>query len=274
MNNYILVNADTDSVMISKPDQSPWTKEEQNLFLKKLNEQFPEKISFEHDGLYKAVVVIKSKNYALLSENENKAKLKGSGIKDQKKEPALKEMMSRIIDVLLFDGLNNDKILKIYHEYIKEALNPKDVFRWCQKKTVSESVMNCRGYEDLAEDDEDSPRKNETDIWNTIKNEEGVQQGDKIYVYPKYMGKAIKKVEKFKKNKETGLKESQGFFDIEYDLYGLKLAKYYENDIASDKLVKRVYDTINIFSLVLDMAIFPKYHLKGNKEELEKLKNE
>lgn len=273
----LLVNADTDSIMVCKPDQTAWTKEERALFLESLNEQFPEKISWEDDGYYNAVVVIKSKNYALLPAPTEKKpnptiKLKGSSIKDQKKEPALREMMDTVIRVLIMG--EDTPLIDIYHKYIKEALNPQVVRRWCQKKSVSESVLNCKGYEDMADDDEDNPRKNESDIWDAIKVEEGVQQGDKIYVYPVYLGKKSYEEKKFKKNKETGEKDFVGYVTKEKDVYGLRLDKYYKNDIATDKLVKRVYDTMKIFESIVDISQFPKYHNKSNKELLEKLSNE
>ena len=40
----------------------------------RLNEQFPDKIRFEHDGIFSKVIVVKSKNYILLPENEKKFK--------------------------------------------------------------------------------------------------------------------------------------------------------------------------------------------------------
>ena len=272
MNNNILINADTDSIMISKPDQTAWTKEEQNLFLEVLNKEFPEKISWEHDGVYQSVVVIRSKNYALLPEGETKIKLKGSSIKDQKKEPALREMMNRIIEIMIND--EDVDLVDVYKSYIKEALAPADIRRWCQKKSVSESVLNCKGYEDMADDDEDNPRKNESDIWDAIKAEEGVQQGDKIYLYPVYLGKKEFEEKKYKKNKETGEKDFVGYTTKSKDVYGLRLDKYYKNDIAIEKLVKRVYDTMKIFESIIDISLFPKYHNKTNKELLEKLNNE
>lgn len=275
--NNIIINVDTDSILISKPDQTAWTKAEQSLFLESLNSQFPDKISFEHDGIFSSVVIVKAKNYALLPEATEKdpkpkIKLKGSSIKDQKKEPALREMMDAVIRVLIMDEDVN--LIDIYHKYIKEAMNPQNVRRWCQKKSVSESVLSCKGYEGMADDDEDSPRKNETDVWDAIKAEEGLQQGDKIYVYPVSLGMKSFEEKHFKKNKTTGEKEFVGYRTKEKEVFGLRLDKYYKNDIATDKLVKRVYDTMKIFESVIDITQFPKYHNKSNKELLEKLINE
>lgn len=179
MNNYILVNCDTDSTMIAKPDGSPWTKEEQDVFLKALNEQFPEKINWEHDGVFSSVVVVKSKNYALLPEGSNKIKTKGSSIRDQKKEPAMREMMDKFIHTMIYG--QQEELKDIYLNYIKEALNVKDISRWSSKKTVTESVLDCKSGEG---------RKNEMDVFKAIENET-VQAGDKIYLYPVILGKQV-----------------------------------------------------------------------------------
>lgn len=276
MYKFNVVNIDTDSIMVNKADHSKFTDDEQDSLLDELNSLFPEFINWENDGYYKSVVVIKAKNYALLPDGETEIKLKGSSVKDQKKEPALREMMNDMIEILIHNDIVDAtiKIKLVYQKYIKEASNPTDIMRWSQKKTVSQSVMSCEGYEDLSDDDDDSPRKNETDIWNAIKAEEGLQQGDKIYLYPVYLGKVKKMQDKRKRNKETGLLETIGQTEVEKDVYGLKLSKHYNNDIAVDKLVKRVYDTIKIFELVIDISQFPKYHNKTNKGLLEGLLNE
>ena len=276
MYKFNIVNIDTDSIMVNKSDGIKFTESEQQALLSELNGLFPEFINWEDDGYYKSVVVIKAKNYALLSEGDTKIKLKGSSIKDAKKEPALREMMKLMIETLIHSDIKDslDKLKEIYTLYIKEASNPKDISRWSQKKTVTESVMNCKGYEDLDDNDEDSPRKNETDVYNAIKNEEGLQQGDKVYLYPIYIGKVKKTQDKRKRNKETGLMETIGQVEVEKDVYGLKLSKYYNNDIVTDKLIKRVYDTIKIFELVINIEEFPKYHNKTNKLLLEELLNE
>lgn len=267
--NFIISVIDTDSLTISKPDRGEFTQQEIDILTKEINEISDDLIRWEFEFYIPKLIVVKSKNYILYDGKS--IKIKGSGLRDQKKEPALKEMIDKIINGLVHENIN---IIEIYNQYIKEALNPQDVRRWCQKKSVSESVLNCKGYEDMSDDDEDSPRKNESDVWDAIKAEEGIQQGDKIYVYPVYLGKKTYEEKKFKKNKETGEKEFAGYVTKEKDVYGLRLDKYYKNDIATDKLVKRVYDTIKIFESVIDISQFPKYHNKSNKELLEKLNND
>ena len=260
----ILVNADTDSIMIAKPDGSPWSKEEQEKFLQVLNEQFPEKIRFEHDGIFTKVIVVKSKNYILLPENEKKFKLKGSSIKDQKKEPAMKEMMEKFIGCMLQDNFTQNDLINIYHSYIKEALNVKDISRWAKKINISEKVLACQGYEELTPEKlkQKGIRANETSIWDAVKNEEGVQQGDKYYVYPAILESRLE-IKEFK----NGRRDEKQILTT-----GLKMTKYWTGDHNPDQLVKRVYDTVSIFETILDMEQFVDYTLKKNKILLEGLK--
>ncbi len=68
---------------------SEFTKEEQDALIAEINEHMPELIKYAHDGYYKTVAVLKAKNYILV-EPSGKVKLKGSSIKDQKKEPRWK----------------------------------------------------------------------------------------------------------------------------------------------------------------------------------------
>lgn len=267
--NFIISVIDTDSLTINKPDGGEFSTEEIETLTKEINHISEELIRWEFEFYIPKLIVVKSKNYILF--DGTRIKTKGSSLRDQKREIALKEMIECIIDNLVYE---NESFTDIYHKYIKEAMNPQNVRRWCQKKSVSESVLNCKGYEDLADEDEDSPRKNESDVWDAIKDEEGIQQGDKIYVYPVYLGKKSYEEKKYKKNKETGEKDFVGYLTKEKDVYGLRLDKYYKNDIATDKLVKRVYDTMKIFESVIDITQFPKYHNKSNKELLEKLINE
>jgi hypothetical protein len=271
VHDFIISVIDTDSLTVSKPDQTEFSQDEIDVLTSEINAISDELIRWEFEFYLPKLIVVKSKNY-ILFEN-GKIKTKGASLRDQKREPALKEMINTIIESMVYDrGI--DDLNSIYKHYIKEATNPKDILRWSQKKTVTSSVMNCKGYEDLSNEDEDSPRKNETDVYNAIKSEEGLQQGDKIYLYPIYMGKVKKIQDKRKRNKETGLMETIGQVEVEKDTYGLKLAKYYENDIATDKLIKRVYDTIKIFESVINIDDFPKYHNKTNKLLLEELLNE
>jgi hypothetical protein len=165
--NFQLVNADTDSITVCKQDQSEFSKEEQESLLAELNSLFPKGIHWEDDGDYKKIIVLKAKNYVLL-DRKDKLKYKGSAIKATQKEPALKEFIKAIIDSMLND--RND-YQEIYHRYVKEAANIKDIKRWAARKTVSERTLN-------------SERKNETRIKDAIEGTE-IVEGDRIYLYNK-----------------------------------------------------------------------------------------
>lgn len=261
MRNNVLVNCDTDSTMIAKPNGLPWTKEEREKFLEALNSNFPDLIRWEDDGYYSSVVVVKSKNYALLPEGETKIKTKGSSIRDQKKEPALREMMDKLIESMIY-GKQNE--ITIYEQYVKEALNVKDIRRWCTKKTLTESIFNCKDHtqEDI---DNKTIRKNEADVWDAVKNEEGLQEGDKAYLYPVILGH---------QTIPGGISEKTGkpLKDKVKEINGLKMDKYWQNDHDVEKLLERCYATVKIFKTVLDMNLFIDYSSKKNKHLLDQLR--
>lgn len=275
--NNVIVNADTDSIMIAKPDGSPWSKEEQQAFLDSLNAQFPEKISFAHDGYFDKVLVVASKNYALLlnkdfakkkdlnADGSVKLKTKGSSIRDQKKEPAMREMMDKVIEALIYD--KQDTILDIYNSYVKEAVNLTDIRRWCQKKSASEVILKCKGYTEADMKTKSNPegfRKNETVVWDALANEEGIQQGDKFYVYPVILATNVISGRIGKTGKP--LKDQ---VDI---VTGLKLDKYWNADHDVEKLVSRCYATLEIFENVIDMSLFLDYSKGVNIKLLEGFK--
>lgn len=176
-NNFIVVNADTDSVSFCKPDGQLFSEEEQNKLLSSLNSLYPEKIKWEHDGVYDCLIVIKSKNYIKL--HDGKLEIKGSGLKDPKKQPAIREFMDKVINCLVYD--KKDEIVNIYHEYILEAHNVKDISRWCKKMTITEAVLNPK-------------RTNEQKVLDSLQGQK-MQMGDKIYVY-------------FKNDNSLGLQEN------------------------------------------------------------------
>lgn len=165
MYNFTLVNLDTDSLSLCKNDGSEFTKEEQVSILKQLNSLMPEKISWEDDGYYPKVVIVRAKNYILYDGED--IKIKGSGLKASMKEPALKEFINKIIDCFVFD--KQDQILDIYYSYVREVFNVKDIYRWSSKKTLTSSVLN-------------PERTTEQKILDAVQGL-GLQEGDKFHVY-------------------------------------------------------------------------------------------
>lgn len=162
--NFILVNCDTDSITVAKPDGSPFTDEEQTNLLIELNEQFPENINFADDGYYETLIVLKAKNYIMY--DGKKISIKGSGLKSSKNEPAIKEFHMDIVNAMI-EGRTN--YTEIYNKYVKEILDVKDIKRWSSKKTLTQKVFG-------------SPRANEEKIRNAIVGTEYVE-GDKIHVF-------------------------------------------------------------------------------------------
>jgi len=164
--NYLIPNADTDSISYTKRDQIEITKEEKETNLKEVNALFPDKIKWEDDGYYPTVVIMKAKNYVLF--DGKKVKIKGSALKATGKSLAMKEMIKRIIDSII-EG--KEDYQQIYLDYVKEAKAIKDIKRWASRKTISDKTLN-------------SERKNETIIKQAIEDTEYVE-GDKIYTYYK-----------------------------------------------------------------------------------------
>ncbi|NJO64172.1 MAG: hypothetical protein HC836_40175 [Richelia sp. RM2_1_2] len=241
--NFILAPCDTDSISFCKEDMSPFSKEEQDSLLKEINEQMPELIKFDHDGYFKTVIVLKAKNYIL--DDGEKIKYKGSAITDQKKEPALIEMIHEMVDVLL-ERNHKDTLAEIYNKYIKESQNITDIKRWCTKKAITNAVLN-------------SERTNEFKVRESLMGE-NVQQGDKIWVYSALNG--------YKEEITKSGKSKQVQNRI------LKLIKNWTNDEDKEHLLKRVHSTAMILKNVVDENLFIKYHIKKNKPLLDKLLND
>lgn len=165
IHNFILVNADTDSISFSKSDESFIEKSERISLLNELNGLFPEKIKFENDGFYKTIICLMAKNY-IMEKEDGSIVYKGSALKDSKKEPALYQFMKDIIGSILN---NENNYLEIYNKYVKEIKDLKDIKRWASKKTITKKVLTGEG----------TAQKN---ILATIENTE-YNEGDKIHVY-------------------------------------------------------------------------------------------
>ena len=238
---YKLVACDTDSIKICREDGKEMSQQERDSLLKQMNDATPELINLEEDGYYSRFLVIKSKNY--VSEKDGKIEFKGSSIKDQKKEAALREMMEKVI-LALMDN-NEKEIHNIYFTYVKEALNITDINRWTVKKTITDKVL------------EKSDRKNETTVRDAL-GDDHFQEGDKVWVYQAIDGlkqKVVKDKPVFLKNGEPKMEENNI----------LKQVKNWSGDQDQWHYVKRVYKTLEIFSNVLDTSNFINYSNKKNR---------
>jgi hypothetical protein len=223
--------------MICKYDRSEWTQEERDAYLKELNEQFPSLIKWEDDGYYTHGVVVKTKNYVLVEEGSTKAKYKGSGLVDTKKEPALLEMLHLLIeDGLLFQKQALDTI---YERYVQEAREIKEIKRWAVKKSITEKLL-------------ESDRANETKVVDALEGLE-FSVGDKIFVFNKIEGE-IQAVEKGEPvfYKKTGLPKM-------IPNRVLKTVDSFDGDYDRLHYLERVHATLKTLSQVVDIKQFPRY---------------
>lgn len=253
--NFIIGPSDTDSISFCKHDMSPFSEEEREKLRIEINSLLPEKIQMEDDGLYPSVVVVAAKNYIL--NNGKKVKFKGSSLTDGKKEPALLEMIEKV-GLSLLDGIDYDKLLSIYNSYIVESQNVKDISRWAVKKTVTKPILECVNNPEA--------RTNELKVFEAIRHL-NPQEGDKVYVYNTIYGmkQEIKKGELvFKKDGSPKMVEN----------CILKTIDMYDNDIDKEKLLDRIFSTIDIFKSVIDISKFIDYTKKVNKGLLTKLLEE
>ena len=269
MHNFNIGPTDTDSISFCKQDGTPFSEAELESLLKEINDLSPEFMIWDGDGYYHTCIALKAKNYVLYDptekEDKKKKKVKGSAFKSSKLEPALKEFMTEIIDGMI----HARDLVSIYEKYVLEIMNIQDVKRWSQKKSLTEPILKCEGYEQYSKEELKlrGTRANESNVWDAIKHEEGMQQGDKFYVFPAILDTNTEVTEKTLKSGVVKRKEKV------IHTYGLLQSKYW-NGVNHDKehLLKRLYSTIDIFSDVMDISEFKNYSLvKNYKELLDKL---
>lgn len=250
---YTLVNVDTDSFSLTRGSEV--TQTEFTEFLKELNSIYPKSIEWANDGIYQKVIVLAAKNYVLVKNG--KTTYKGSSLVDQKKEPALFEMLTKMLGALL-DG-ESGALPTIYREYIKEAVHIEDIKRWCVKKTVSKSVLQSSVT---------ATEKVKDAIDETI--EKGIitkiQEGDKIWVYQAVKGE----IQEVKKGLPTFYKDGRPKMIPNTILRDVRL---WEQDQDVMHYVDRVYTTVDILSSVVNMDNFTDYTLKKNISQLNMLTN-
>lgn len=164
--NLKLLNCDTDSIMVSKQDETPFTEQEQSTLLKELNAIMPARIKWEQEGVFTRSIILKAKNYILYDGKT--IKYRGSAVKATVKEKALQEFIKALLDEMLNKTFN---FLDVYHKYILEINNIKDITRWASKKTITAAVLAPK-------------RTNEQKVKDAIEGGDYVE-GDKAYFFYK-----------------------------------------------------------------------------------------
>lgn len=164
--NFIIGPTDTDSISFTKPDMTPFSKEEIKKLVLEINSISPEFMDWDDDGYFPVCIVSKAKNYILY--DGKKLKIKGSAFKSSTRSIALKEFMQEIIWTIIKEEY---KYEEIYNKYVKEIQNVQDIKRWATKKTLTDKV-------------EESERTNEAKVRDALEGSE-YSQGEKFYVFYK-----------------------------------------------------------------------------------------
>jgi DNA polymerase elongation subunit (family B) len=248
---YSLVNVDTDSFSVT--NGAPISRDMFASELKSLNALYSPLIRWEDDGIYEKVIVIRAKNYVLVKDG--KVKYKGSAMTDQKKEPALAEMLENMVKAMLAN--ETSMLPSIYKNYVSEAMNIQDISRWLTKKTVTKAVLY---------GSETASRNVMSAIQESIDRGiiEGVQEGDKVWLYDAIDGVR----QDTKKGEPVFYKDGTPKMIPNYILRDYRLWK---NDEDKMHYVKRVFDTVQILENLIDKKDFLNYTLKTNQPLLKEL---
>jgi hypothetical protein len=170
-NTFNITYLDTDAISFTKPDMSPFTKEEQHALVAEINSLLPEHIKFSHDGYMPALVVLKTKNRVYLTE-DGKIKIKGSALRSSKIETGVRNFHNRCIRALL--SLSDEPLVEAYKNVCRALATLSSVADWSSKKTISEKTVK-------------STRKNESKILDALKGTH-FQLGDKFSFYTTNVG--------------------------------------------------------------------------------------
>jgi DNA polymerase I len=238
---FIIGPTDTDSISFCKPDMGSFTETEQSRLLDELNSLMDKGIVFEDDGYFSQILAVAAKNYCLVENGSSKIKMKGSSIKDAKKEPMLRQFMDEVIDSLLYE---RGTVPAIYERYCNEARNITDISKWAVKKSISKKLLS-------------SERKQETDVVAALGDVSQYREGDKVFIY-NTARKFVPDLDE--QGNEQLYKSGKNKGKVKGDwVKVLKLTKDWNNDPDIEHYLTRVYDTLSIFEEVLDMKQFTCY---------------
>jgi len=243
-----LVNIDTDALSFCKADESPFAEKEYEEAINELNSIMYSE--WEDDGQFDRFLVVKAKNYVMKEKGSDKYKYKGSSILDSKKEPALVELLHKLIeDLIETDGKHLEII---YKGFVKEVLEIKDISRWATKKNITKKVLS-------------PERANEQNVLNAIQHL-NPREGDKFYLYTALNGQ-IPEVKNKTSNAFCVLRKGSEPKLVDNDI--LKNIDDWKNDHYIPHYLGRIYNTLKILETVIDISKFLNYKNKGNRKYLE-----
>lgn len=241
---FIIGPTDTDSISFCKSDMDVFSDNERDILLGELNSLMDPGIVFEDDGYYSQILAVAAKNYCLIESGSTKVKMKGSSIKDAKKEPILRQFMNEVIDSLIYE---TGAVPDIYEKYCNLARNITDISQWAVKKSISKKLLT-------------SERKQELDVVRALEDVSQYREGDKVFLYnsapvfvPEYIEIAGEHIPVLYKSGKNKGKQKGEWNKV------LKLTKNYNNDADVEHYLGRVYSTLDIFKNVLDMEQFQCY---------------
>lgn len=167
---FLVPVVDTDSITVCKKDGAPFTPQEIETLTAEINSLHGELIDWDLEFYIDKIIALKAKNYILFdskAKEDKRVKIKGSGLKSSKTEPAIKDYHGEIIQAML-DGTNN--YTEIYQKYVAEITNVTDITRWCSKKTITKKVF-------------ESDRENEAKVVRAIAGSEYVEGDKPLFFY-------------------------------------------------------------------------------------------
>lgn len=135
--NAKVIEMDTDGIYFQPPPNSSISPEKLEADIQNV---LPKGIEVELDSIYKKMFCYKSKNYALLSE-ENEISITGAALKSRGVEPFIRAYLKDIIRILLCsDGDELKKVTDDYKEKIERYTFP--LSKLSKSETLSESPEN------------------------------------------------------------------------------------------------------------------------------------
>ncbi len=232
---FKIVNADTDSILVTKKDSALFTEQEQNDLLVEINSLMPPKIKFAHDGVFPIAIVFATKNYILKKWNKKKNQFeiiyKGSALKAPMLEAEFRNFLKQVVNLML--EYKVEDIQKVYNDLVYKTYNLKSITGFTFKVPLTPKKM-----------DYDSDHPSALKVQRLIaRHDLEVNVSDKLNCF--YL--------------ESGELELEEKFDGSCDRM---------------RLIKKLWNVSQRFKNLLPCEkYFPPYHLKKMNEQLKGISN-